>query len=145
MKDAKEDIEQFYGVGRQQQYKEAAALVRAIRETTDGPVVLLGHSLGAGQAQYALAMNVASGQMRGVGFNAAGLSAERISDAELQEGGSSIAAAGAFANVRMDNDPVSSAGTLLGNVVTVESGGAKGFSSHAISTLAAAMERAANK
>ena len=57
----------------------------------------------------------------------------------------SIAAAGAFANVRMDNDPVSSAGTLLGNVVTVESGGAKGFSSHAISTLAAAMERAANK
>ncbi len=145
VKDAKEDIEQFYGVGRQQQYKEAAALVRAIRETTDGPVVLLGHSLGAGQAQYALAMNVASGQMRGVGFNAAGLSAERISDAELQEGGSSIAAAGAFANVRMDNDPVSSAGTLLGNVVTVESGGAKGFSSHAISTLAAAMERAANK
>lgn len=145
MKDVIEDIEQFYGVGEQSQYKEAASVVRAVREAADGPIVILGHSLGAGQAQYALAMNADVGHMRGVGFNAAGLSAERISDAELRVGGSSVAAAELFANVRMDNDPVSSAGTLLGNVVIVESNGTKGFSSHSISTLAEAMERAARQ
>ena len=93
MKDVIEDIEQFYGVGEQSQYKEAASVVRAVREAADGPIVILGHSLGAGQAQYALAMNADVGHMRGVGFNAAGLSAERISDAELRVGGSSVAAA----------------------------------------------------
>ena len=145
VKDLFEDGKQFSGLGEPRQYKEAAALVRAVLEAHDGPVVLIGHSLGAGQAQYALAMNVGSGKMRGVGFNAAGLAAELISDAELREGGSSVAAAGAFANIRLDNDPVSSAGTLLGNVVVVESGGSKGISSHSMLTLIAAMERAANQ
>lgn len=142
LKDVKEDIEQYYGVGEQRQYKEAASLVRSVRETVGGPIVVLGHSLGAGQAQYALAMNAGGNNIRGIGFNAAGLSAERMADAELQEGGSSVVAAGLFAHIRMDNDPVSSMGTLLGNVVTVSPGAAKGLASHSISALVDAMEAA---
>lgn len=142
-KDGLEDWRQLLGTGRAPQYAEAAALVRAVRASTDLPLVVFGHSLGGGQTQYAVAMNQGGGDIRGVGFNPAGLSANSVRDIELRRGeGDSVRAARSLAMVRLDNDPVSTAGMLLGRVVVVDSGGIRGFAAHSITTLAEAMERA---
>lgn len=141
-KDGLEDWRQLFGDGFAPQYAEAAALVRAVRATTDLPVVVLGHSLGGGQTQYAVAMNQGSDEIRGVGFNPAGLSANSLGDIEGRRGeGDSVRAARFLATVRLDNDPVSTAGVLLGRVVVAESGGVRGTAAHSIATLAKSMER----
>ena len=141
LKDGLSDLKQLFGDMTEAQYDEAAAIVRAVRGSTDLPIVVLGHSLGGGQAQYAVAMNVAASGVRGVGFNSAGLSSVGVRNSEMNRGCSSLEAAGAFSHVRMDNDPVSSVGILLGNVATVTSRGTKGFAAHSITALAQAMER----
>ncbi len=143
-KDGVEDWRQLLGGGFAPQYAEAAVLVRAVRASTDLPLVVIGHSLGGGQTQYAVAMNQGSSDIRGVGFNPAGLSANSIRDIEMRRGeGDSVRAARSLAMVRFDNDPVSTAGMLLGRVVVVDSGGIRGFAAHSIKMLAEAMERAA--
>lgn len=145
VKDGMEDWRQLLGDGYAPQYAEAAALVRAVRASTELPLVVLGHSLGGGQTQYAVAMNQGSDDIRGVGFNPAGLSANSVRDIEMRRGeGDSVRAAHSLAMVRLDNDPVSTAGVLLGRVVGVPSGGIRGFASHSISTLTEAMERQGN-
>lgn len=141
-KDGFEDVRQHLGTSTTRQYDEAVALVRAVRETTTGPLVLLGHSLGGGQAQYVLAMNGDLADIRGVGFNSAGLSAPSIGRIEASRGeGDTIRAAGAFSNIRMENDFVSSEGVLIGKSITVPSSGESGLSAHSITALAEAMER----
>ncbi len=140
-KDGVEDWRQLFGGGNSPQYAEAAALVRAVRETVEGPVVVAGHSLGGGQAQYALAMNAGAGGMRGVGFNPAGLSAPSVAAAEERMGGSAVAAAAGYAAVRLESDPVSTAGIFLGRVVVVPANGVRGMAAHSIAVLAREMER----
>lgn len=143
-KDGMEDWRQLLGNGHSPQYAEAAALVRAVRASTDLPLVVFGHSLGGGQTQYAVAMNQGSDDIRGVGFNPAGLSANSVRDIEMRRGeGDSVRAANSLAIVRLDNDPVSTAGMLLGRVIVVDSGGIRGLAAHSIMTLAEAMEWAA--
>lgn len=142
-KDGLEDWRQLFGGGEARQYEEAARLLRAVRETEDGNIVVVGHSLGGGQAQYALAMNADLGGMRGIGFNPAGLSGVSLDAVEERNGGNAAAAAGAFATVRLEDDPVSTAGIFLGRVVVVGSNGAQGAAAHSITTLAREMERSA--
>lgn len=140
LKDGMADLKQLFGDESEAQYEEAAAIVRAVRKSTDLPVVVLGHSLGGGQAQYAVAQNVELGGIRGVGFNPAGLSARSVKAIE-RICGSATAAARSFANVRIDNDPISTVGVLLGQVVNVPSRGSKGIESHRMGTLAREIER----
>ena len=143
-RDGLENWRQLFGSGYAPQYSEAAALVTAVRETTALPLVVLGHSLGGGQTQYAVAMNQVADELRGVGFNPAGLSSMSIGDIERRRGeGDSVRAARSLAMVRLENDPVSAAGVHLGRIVIVASYGIQGISAHSISTLASAMERAA--
>lgn len=144
-KDVVEDGRQLFGEGGARQYEEAAALVRAVRQAAEGPLVVAGHSLGGGQAQYALAMNADLGRMRGVGFNPAGLSKLSVDAAEMRMGGSAVSAAGAFAAVRLETDPVSTAGIFLGRVVVVPANGVRGAAAHWISTLVRAMEAASGR
>lgn len=140
-KDGLEDWQQLFGEGEAQQYAEAAEVLRAVRESEEGPVVVAGHSLGGGQAQYALAMNAGRSGIRGVGFNTAGLSGPSLGGIEQRMGGGAVAAAGAFATVRLADDPVSTAGIFLGRVILVPSNGARGLAAHSITTLAREMER----
>ena len=140
-KDGLEDWQQLFGDGEARQYAEAAAVLRAVRETEKGPIVVAGHSLGGGQAQYALAMNAEAGEIRGVGFNTAGLSGTSMGAIEQRMGGGAVSAAGAFATLRLTDDPVSAAGILLGSVIQVPSNGARGLAAHSITTLAREMER----
>ena len=139
--DVREDFKQYFEIFGTRQYDEAAALLRAVCASTDGPIVVFGHSLGGGQAQYALAMNIESGRVRGVGFNSAGLSPRSIGAIEARrKDGDSVRVAASFAQVRMENDPVSTEGIQLGNIVEVPANGVPGVSAHSISALAGAME-----
>ena len=140
-KDGLEDWQQLFGEGGARQYAEAAEVLRAVRETEEGPIVVAGHSLGGGQAQYALAMNAGRSGIRGVGFNTAGLSGASLGSIEQRMGGGAVSAAGAFATVRLTDDPVSAAGILLGRVILVPSNGARGLAAHSITTLVREMER----
>ena len=143
-KDGLEDWRQLFGERHAPQYVDAAALVRLVRESTDLPLVVLGHSLGGGQTQYGVAMNQGGGDIRGVGFNPAGLSSNSVRDIEMRRGeGDSVRSAQSLAMIRLDNDPISTAGVLLGRVVFVASGGIRGLAAHSITTLAEAMEMAA--
>lgn len=142
-KDGLEDWRQLLGDGFARQYDEAVALVRAVRETTELPLVILGHSLGGGQTQYAIAMNQGLGEMRGVGFNPAGLSSMSLGNIEQHRGeGDSVRAAHSLAMVRLVDDPVSTVGAFLGRIVTVASD-VRGVAAHSIAKLAEAMERLA--
>ena len=138
--DVLSDMKQLFGEESEAQYDEAAAIVRAVRQSTDMPIVVLGHSLGGGQAQYAVAMNIGLGGIRGVGFNPAGLSSRSVKAIE-SDCGNATAAARAFANVRLDNDPVSTVGVLLGQVVNVPSHGKKGVAAHRMGALTREIER----
>ncbi len=79
------DIRQFVG-GSTKMYSEAAGIARLLLEhedtaIADKPVLLTGHSLGGGLAQYALIANLAqdSGErLRVSGFNSAGLSSASL-------------------------------------------------------------------
>ena len=140
-KDGMEDWQQLFGEREARQYAEAAAVLRAVRESEEGPIVVAGHSLGGGQAQYALAMNAGRSGLRGVGFNTAGLSGTSIGAIEQRMGGGAVAAARAFSTVRLADDPVSTAGIFLGRVILVPSNGARGLAAHSITTLVREMER----
>ncbi len=144
-KDIEEDYKQLFTKVNPQQYTEAAKLVEAVGQSTTLPLVVLGHSLGGGQAQFALGMNQERERMRGVGFNQAGLSPSSIQKIEERRyEGDSLRAAQSTALIRLKTDPVSTAGTMLGCLITVPSGGITGPKAHSITTLIAAMEKAAN-
>lgn len=143
--DIKEDYKQLFMKVDPQQYMEAAKLVQAVGQSTTLPLVVLGHSLGGGQAQFAVGMNQERERMRGVGFNQAGLSPASLQKIEERRyEGDSLRAAQATALIRLETDPVSTAGTMLGCLITVPSGGITGPKAHSIVTLIEAMDKAAN-
>ena len=112
------------------QYEAAADLLKRILANTSEPIDVVGHSLGGGLTQYAMAMNDLQGRVSGYTYNSAGLSDDTI--AKLSPSG--IAAAGsALINVRVVGDPVSFAESHIGNIFDVEN--TDGRNAHSIETM----------
>lgn len=93
------------------QYRAAAKLLGSLLSRTDGPVSVIGHSLGGGLANYAVAANDCGGRVFCATYNAAGLSEETLASLPADR----IAEAGrSTVNLRNDGDPVSFVGAHVG-------------------------------
>lgn len=92
------------------QYQAAADLLKSVlaNAPTDKSIVVTGHSLGGGLANFAMAANDLDGRdVKGYTYNAAGLSTETLGYIEKHNPGGILAASGATTNVRNEGDPVS--------------------------------------
>lgn len=129
------DIVQRIG-GYSTMYHDAAGITHMLLEHhPEKPFKLVGHSLGGGLAQYALATNIESesNRLQGWTFNSAGLSASTLGAIGVER---IKAAQQNITNVRVEGDPVSAGssmgekfkGALLGKVWTLKREGASSMS-----------------
>lgn len=120
------------------QYESAARLLKAVLDANPGVHIdVVGHSLGGGLTQYAMAKNDLQGRVEGYTFNSAGLSKSTIESLSA----SGIADAGAhLTNVRVVGDPVSFAESHLGNIFDVEKADGTG-NAHSIDTMITSLDR----
>ncbi len=133
-------------------YRDASGITRLLLEhNPDKKMDLVGHSLGGGQAQYALATNADedSHRMRGWTFNSAGLSASTLGAIESSR---VEKVQDLVINTRVDGDPVSPGsrmgerfkGVLLGRTWTLKRAGARPIDAqaHRVLTLRGELDKA---
>ena len=113
------------------QYAAAAKLLGALLANTTEPIDVVGHSLGGGLAQYAMASNDCQGRVEGYTFNAAGLSDDTVASLSPER---IAAAAEHLTNVRVQGDIVSFVGSHIGNIFDVEKASGTG-NAHRIETV----------
>ncbi|MBR1609741.1 MAG: DUF2974 domain-containing protein [Kiritimatiellae bacterium] len=117
------------------QYQAAAALLKNVIAKCPGDIVVTGHSLGGGLANFAMAANDLQGRVTGYTYNAAGLSEETLGYLErVANPGGVGKASGATINVRNEGDPVSYFDAHVGVMYEVDN--PEGFASaHGIGCL----------
>ncbi|MBR1837547.1 MAG: alpha/beta hydrolase [Kiritimatiellae bacterium] len=101
------------------QYQAAADVLNSVLANHPGEVVVTGHSLGGGLANYAMAANDLDGRVKGYTYNAAGLSEETWKHLQTNNRDGLQKASDATVNVRNEGDPVSYVGAHVGAMYEV--------------------------
>lgn len=102
------------------QYELAARTLEILKQQWPGKIIVVGHSEGGGEGQYAMLRTDLDERITGAFFNSAGLSNPTISEFDINN----ISGAGAHStHIRVEGDTVSFHGQLTGEILQIPNGG----------------------